>query len=41
MADIEPTHGGAHAITFGVYKAADLCQVTVPLGNKLDGRWLH
>ena len=37
----KPTHGGADAITFGVYEAADLGEVTVPLGDKLDGGWLH
>jgi len=36
-ADMKPTHGGADAITFGVYEATNLCQVTVPLGDKLDG----
>lgn len=41
VTDIKPTHGGANAITFGVYKAANLCQVTIPLGNKLNGCWLH
>ena len=33
-----PTHGSANTIAFGVYKATNLREVTVPLGNKLDGR---
>ena len=37
VTDRKPTHGGADAITFGVYEAADLGEVTVPLGHKLDG----
>lgn len=37
VADMKPTHGGADAITFGVYEAANLCQVTVPLSDKLNG----
>ena len=41
VADMKPTHGGADAITFGVYEAANLCQVTVPLSDKLNGCWLH
>lgn len=41
VADIKHTHGGANAITFGVYKATNLCQVAIPLGNKFNGCWLH
>lgn len=35
------THGRSHAVRLGVDEAADLREVTVALGDELDGRGLH
>ena len=35
------THRCSHSVGFGVYEAADLCEVAVALGDELNGGALH